>query len=329
MVEHSITLEPGAKPVYIPAYKIPHSRRQILIEYVMLQQGLIQPSISPWSAPMLLVPKRQHGFRPVCDFRRLNKVTVPSPFPIPNLRQLLQDIGGDSKIFSSIDLAKGFLQVPLAEDSRPYTAFSTHVKSFLGLAGFYRPFIKDYGRIAAPLTYLLKKDVPWRWDEEQVKAFTKLKNCLSLAPVLAFPKFDLPFILHTDASNVGLGAVLMQEHKGNLRPVGFASRVLTSAEKNYSVTDREMLAIVWALKYSEIYTRGTRSWSTRTTCRSHRSIMIRGRRARYQDIPGRFRCDIRVYSGPRKCRRRHAVTRANRNFAPFEAGRRCRFPPFI
>ena len=80
MVEHSITLEPGAKPVYIPAYKILHSRRQILEDEVrgMLQQGLIQPSISPWSAPMLLVPKRQHGFRRVCDFRCLSKVTVPS-----------------------------------------------------------------------------------------------------------------------------------------------------------------------------------------------------------------------------------------------------------
>ncbi|ROT72348.1 hypothetical protein C7M84_009258 [Penaeus vannamei] len=131
----------------------------------------------------------------------------------------------------------------------PIPSDVTQVKSFLGLTGFYRPFIKDYGRIATPLTYLLKKDVPWRWDEEQVNAFRKLKNCLSHAPVLAFPKFDLPFILHTDTSNVELGAVLMQEHGGNLHPVGFASRVLTSAEKNYSVTDREMLAIVWALKY--------------------------------------------------------------------------------
>lgn len=88
--------------MYILVYKIPHSRRQILEDEVlgMLQQRIIQPSTSPWSAPMLLVPKRHHGFRPVCDFRRLNKVTVPSPFLIPNLRQLLQDIGGDCKIFS-------------------------------------------------------------------------------------------------------------------------------------------------------------------------------------------------------------------------------------
>ncbi|ROT64342.1 hypothetical protein C7M84_017686, partial [Penaeus vannamei] len=86
----------------------------------------------------------------------------------------------------------------------PIPSDVTQVKSFLGLAGFYRPFIKDYGRITAPLTYLLKKDIPWHWDEEQVNAFRMLKNCLSLATVLAFPKFDLPFILHTDASNVGL-----------------------------------------------------------------------------------------------------------------------------
>ncbi|XP_063596236.1 uncharacterized protein LOC134773090 [Penaeus indicus] len=172
----------------------------------------------------------------------------------------------------------------------PIPSDVTQVKSFLGLAGFYRPFVKDYGRIAAPLTHLLKKDVPWCWGEEQVSAFSRLKHCLSHAPVLAFPRFDLPFILHTDASNVGLGAVLMQEHKGNLRPIGFASRVLTSAEKNYSVTDREMLAIVWALKYFRdiILVYKVMVHTDHMPLTSLNGNDPYGRRARYQDILGEF-----------------------------------------
>ncbi|ROT72479.1 hypothetical protein C7M84_004872 [Penaeus vannamei] len=177
----------------------------------------------------------------------------------------------------------------------PLPSDVTQVKSFLGLAGFYRPFIKDYGRIAAPLMYLLMKDVPWRWDEEQVNAFRKLKNCLSHAPVLAFPKFDLPFILHTDALNIGLGAVLIQEHKGNLRPVGFASKVLTSAEKNYSVTNREMLAIVWALKYFRDIILGYKVMvhTEHMPLTSLNGNDPYGRRAHYQDTLGDF--DVTMY----------------------------------
>ena len=147
-LEHSITLTQDAKPVCIPSYRIPHSRRRVLESEVqgMLETGLIEPSNSPWSSPMLLVPKSDKTFRPVVDYRGLNKVTVPEPYPMPNLRALLQDIRTNSKIFSSIDLAKGFLQVPLEKSSRPLTAFSTHM-------GHFQFKVAPMGLRNSPLTF--------------------------------------------------------------------------------------------------------------------------------------------------------------------------------
>jgi len=120
LIEHSISLEPDAKPVYIPSYKIPHSKRKALENEVqgMLDMNLIKRSNSPWASPMILVPKKDGSFRPVVDYRKLNAVTIPEPFPIPNLRLLLQDIGSGNLVFSTLDLAKGFLQVPVAKESQ-------------------------------------------------------------------------------------------------------------------------------------------------------------------------------------------------------------------
>ena len=101
-----------------------------------------------------------------------------------------------------------------------------------------------------PLTKLLKKDVPFTWTEDQEKAFQTLKHALVNAPVLAFPDYSKPFLLCTDASGIGLGAVLMQsDDDGKKRVIAYASRLLNSAEKNYSVTHWEALAVVWALKH--------------------------------------------------------------------------------
>ena len=124
------------------------------------------------------------------------------------------------------------------------------IRSFIGIAGFYRQFIKDFSKIAQPLTSLLKKDAPFAWNEDQQKALDTLKQALTNAPVLAFPDFSKDFILCTDASNTGLGAVLMQkDSNGKSRAIAFASRLLNAAEKNYSVTNREALAVVWALRH--------------------------------------------------------------------------------
>ncbi len=125
-----------------------------------------------------------------------------------------------------------------------------NVRSFLGLAGYYRPFIKNFAAIASPLTKLLKKDVAFHWEAAHEQSFNELKSLLTNAPVLAFPEHSEPFIICTDASSLGLGAVLMQtDARGKNYVITYASRVLNSAESNYSVTHQETLAIVWALKH--------------------------------------------------------------------------------
>lgn len=136
----------------------------------------------------------------------------------------------------------------IAEFPQPTSA--DKVRSFLGVAGYYRPFIKDFAARASPLTLLLKKDVPFQWLPAQQTSFEDLKKALTQAPVLVFPDFKDPFQLCTDASASGLGAALMQTDKsGKKHVIAFASRVLTAPEKNYSVTHLEALAIVWALKH--------------------------------------------------------------------------------
>jgi len=124
-----------------------------------------------------------------------------------------------------------------------------HVKSFLGLAGFYRPFIKGFAKIADPLSRLLTKGASFIWTAEHQQSFDTLKSLLTRSPVLIFPDFQLPFTLATDASCTGLGAALMQRIDGRLRPIAYASRKLNAAETRYSVTDLEALAVVWSLRH--------------------------------------------------------------------------------
>ena len=131
------------------------------------------------------------------------------------------------------------------------------LRGFLGITGYYRRFIKDYAKIAKPLTSQLKKDNDKvMHTPDFVKAVEKLKKILISSEVLAYPNFEEKFILTTDASNVSLGCVLSQKIKGIERPIAFASRTLQDNEKNYSATEKEMLAIIWATKYFRPYLYG-------------------------------------------------------------------------
>jgi len=123
------------------------------------------------------------------------------------------------------------------------------LQRFLGLSGYYRRFVEGYASIAEPLTRLLKKDLKYEWAEEQQRAFEELKKRLTSQPVLSMPDWSKPFILQPDASGVALGAVLSQkDDEGREHVVRYASRVLSPAEKNYSATERELLAIVWGAR---------------------------------------------------------------------------------
>ena len=132
----------------------------------------------------------------------------------------------------------------------------TQVKSFLGLAQFYGRFVPDFAQIAHPLHGLLKKYNKWAWTPDCQNAFEILKSKLAKAPVLMHPDFTpgKPFILCTDASDYAIGSVLAQLDSDEFeRPIAFASRTLQASERNYSVTDKEGLALVWSVKHFRPY----------------------------------------------------------------------------
>lgn len=113
------------------------------------------------------------------------------------------------------------------------------VKSFLGLASYYRRFISNFSKSIKPLASFLKKDTPFVWTNSQQLAFEQMKEKLITAPILAYPDFSKPFFLTCDASNFALSAILSQGEIGKDRPIAYASRTLNKAECNYSVTEKE------------------------------------------------------------------------------------------
>ena len=126
----------------------------------------------------------------------------------------------------------------------------TEIRSFLGLCSYYRRFIKNFVKIAKPLYNLVKKDIRFEWTEKQQIAFEELKMKLMEKPILDHPNFEKEFILITDASGEGLGAVLAQKNNENKEYViAYASRSLVGAEKNYPITELECLAIFWGVQH--------------------------------------------------------------------------------
>ena len=143
---------------------------------------------------------------------------------------------------------------------RPSTV--TELRSFLGMTGQLRKFVKDYAMIARPLNGMLAeaRTPVWRggstWTKEECEAFEKLKEVVTDEAMLAHPNFELPFVLWCDASDYGTGAVLTQEVEGVSRPIAYASGVLNKAQRNYSTTQREGLAVVWATAHFRAYIHG-------------------------------------------------------------------------
>lgn len=153
----------------------------------------------------------------------------------------------------------------IATDSRKTTAITSwpapstasELRSFLGLTGWYRRYIKDFSTIAAPLTELAKKTVEWKWGPAEQASFTKLKAALTSPPVLLVPDQPLPFQVHTDTSGLGSVRVLSQDHGAGQQPVAYGSQKFSPAERNYSTHEQEMLAIMHALKEWKHYLEGS------------------------------------------------------------------------
>ncbi|XP_048227283.1 uncharacterized protein LOC125369308, partial [Ricinus communis] len=216
-IEHQIDFIPGASIPNRPAYRCnPEETKEIEKQVSeLMEKGYVRESMSPCVVPVLLVPKKDGTWRMCVDCRGIHvdqeKVKVIREWPTP-------------------------------------TSVSD-VRSFHGLASFYRRFIKNFSTIAAPLTECIKKNVCFKWGIEQDEAFNLLKDKLSSAPLLSLPNFTKPFEIECDASGIGIGGVLMQEGK----PIAFFSEKLSGASLNYPTYDKEFYALVRVLKTWQHY----------------------------------------------------------------------------
>ncbi|XP_030649811.1 transmembrane protease serine 9-like [Chanos chanos] len=210
-------------------------------------------------------------------------------YPLPTIQEILDSLTG-ATIFTNLDLNSGYWQVAMDPLSKPMTAFVTpttikflghivtpqgiqpdpdkiaavmnfptptslkEVQRFLGMAGWYHRFVPGFSKVAEPLNALKRKGARFTWNEVCQQAFDALKNFLTTPPVLGHPNFHFHFVVYTDASDTGLGAVLTQQTGvGTEEVLSYASRILNSAERNYTTTERERLDVVWALEKWQYY----------------------------------------------------------------------------
>ena len=157
--------------------------------------------------------------------------------------------------------SEGILPDPdkiLAVKSFPVPKSVKDVRSFLGLCNYYRRFVEGFAKIASPLNRLTRKDVAFVWSPECETAFNSLKNRLCSPPILAYPDFERPFHLYTDASQSALGYILSQTIEGREHVISYGGRELNLAEKRYSTTEREALAVVDGIKRYRPYLSGAK-----------------------------------------------------------------------
>ena len=181
----------------------------------------------------------------------------------------------------------------------PTPTSKTQVRSFLGLASYYRKYIRGFAHIAHPLNRLTDKKSEFRWSDQCQEAFDKLKVLLTKAPILAHPLDEGEYLLDTDASGVGIGGVLSQIQDDTERVIAYSSRSLNTAERNYCVTRRELWAVVYHVKHFRCYLYG-RHFTIRTDHGSlrwlHRFKEPEGQLARWLDVLAEY--DYRLVCRP-------------------------------
>ncbi|KAG8501385.1 hypothetical protein CXB51_003461 [Gossypium anomalum] len=288
-VEFRIELVPGTTPISIAPYRMaPMELKELKTQLQELtDRGFARPSFSPWGAPL----KGASVFSKI-DLRsgyyqlRVRDSDIPKiafrtryghyellvmPFGLTNPPAILRDkqlyakfskcefwlreVSFLGHVVSASGIRVDLSKISAILDWKPLRNV-TEVRSFLGLAGYYRRFVKGFSMIATPMTKLLQKDVKFEWLEKCQKSFDQLKTYLTEALVLVQPESGKEFVIYSDASLLGLGCVLMQEG----RVVAYASRQLKPHEKNYPTHDLELAAIVFALKIWRHYLFGERCY---------------------------------------------------------------------
>ncbi|PIK43252.1 hypothetical protein BSL78_19890 [Apostichopus japonicus] len=213
----------------------------------MLRMGVISHSKSPYACPLVALKKPDGSLRACCDTRKINMITEFDAEPVPDQEEIFAKLSKDC-YFSKIDLSKASRETNYKDSS----------EIILRVGRYYRKFVPNFAAVAVPLTNCTKKGEPnvIRWGESQEQAFQTLKSKLASSPILQLPDLHREFTLRTDASDTGVGAILLQEFAGEKFPVAYASKKLNKSQMRYSVMERECLAVVWAVLKFEPYLYG-------------------------------------------------------------------------
>ncbi|GJP62125.1 hypothetical protein CLOP_g19219 [Closterium sp. NIES-67] len=284
-IYHKIELEPGAQPTVRTQWRLTQPQLHKLrnqLDY-LLAKGFIRPSTSPFAVPILFTPKKDGGLRMCTDYRALNQVTMKSCYPISLTDELIDNLRR-ARYFSKIDLRGGYHQIRVFADDCDKTMFRTRYMSYeytvmhFGLTNAPSMFQLTMHEVFRDLLdkcvkiYLDDILIYSKTREQHLKdleavfhggnsnrpektpgysgqaVFDALKT-LSMPPlVLRIADPERPFEVITDASDIAIGAVLMQDFGNGLQPIPYESRKMQSAERNYPINDKEMLAIVHAFK---------------------------------------------------------------------------------
>ncbi|GBG59801.1 hypothetical protein CBR_g54903 [Chara braunii] len=227
-IQHRIEIEPGSRTPKGAVYRMSPRELEELRKQLdeLLEKGWIRPSSSPFEAPVLFVPKKEGELRMCIDYKGLNV--------LEKLREANFKINAKKCDWAKTQVL--YLGHVLdgdgvkPEDSKiaairdwPTPRTLTELRSFLGLANYYRKFVRNFSTIHAPLRRLLRKETIWKWDKDCTSAMKKLKQALIEYPVLKVADPSLPFVVTTDASQYGIGAVLQQDDGNGYRPVEFMS----------------------------------------------------------------------------------------------------------
>lgn len=370
-----IHLKPGRYPKAVPPRRLSPALQSTVDFEVqeLLRKGIIVPSTSDVSSPLVIVKKKDGGHRVCVDYRSLNDCTESMKFPIPNTRELLERMSGKT-FFAALDLRSGFYQVALEPSAQRLTAFATRdglfqftrvpfglknappyfqramsgllsglqgvacevfiddiivhgrtpseflrhleavlqrlcdagvrlkaskcrfglpeidylghivsgqgitlsqarkqgvagmkaptsvakLRSFMGFANYFRPFVAKFALLAKPLTRLCSPKVKFQWSDEQDRAFRALKQAIIDAPVLAYLDYSREVVLRTDASMEGVGAVLLQRDDGGReRPICYVSQAFAPAQTRWSTLEQEAYAVYFAVTTLSHYLQGT------------------------------------------------------------------------